>query len=298
MRFLLPTMPLYLLPAMWIFRQFSDRRLAAVALGAVTVFQVIYCVPESNAMMHREKAGAARAAETIVKVEEQIPAGSVIVGDRTVLGSLYFTGNWKFADASFMSGGPGGILEEFMRRRGASDRPSPMQVTKGQQSRAAYRDLPPEEHATLALADLRQWAEGREVYWIGDRSAVRRFESLTAGEAEFDRTGEIEIETPDAEQTPGLPGRPGNMRDLLRQRFRAMPGPPPVGRDFGPRAGLRPAQSRSATGPPDDMMPPDGMSGPPGGFSSPGALGRRPMRRPGGFPGMAPSGSYEIYRLR
>ena len=222
-RFLLPTMPLYLLPAMWLFRQFGDRRIAAVVLGALLVVQVVRGVPGSMERMRREHDGAQRSAMAVEWLDENIPESSVVVSNRRFLEQVNFTGKWKLADSSVFLGD---------RRRGFGpaamfgndpDRPSPMQVGKAAKLRAKYEDLGPWERASLALDDAEAWAEGKETYWIssGDRE-IRQVERLIAGSASLQKVGSIELPAAQVSRTrrPGFGGTgPERMREMMRRRM-------------------------------------------------------------------------------
>ncbi|MCP5116710.1 MAG: hypothetical protein GY953_38270 [bacterium] len=233
-RFLLPTLPLYVLPAMWLFRQFASTPVARAALGALLAVHLLHSVPTAFERMTVEKDRARGSAASLAWIEEHIPEGSILVGDRGVQESVHFAGKWKLADASlFNVGSPRGRMRAGFRGRmfgEVDEAPMPMQRGKAEEILSRYRDLPPGEAAELALADLRDWAGGREVYWLGDAAAMP--------EVRVEQFGAIKMPEPDF-PAPSARGRrrgpgPGGM----------MPGGPPPpglegfpGRRRGPRGG-------------------------------------------------------------
>ena len=222
-RFLLPTLPLYLLPAMWLVRQFADRRVAAAALGILLAVQWARGIPGSMERLRREHDGAKRSALAVDWLERNIPESSVIISSRRLLEQVNHTGKWKLADAAVVLGdrpgfGPGA-------RFGADpERPSPRQSGKGARLRAKYEGLGPGQRAYTAIEDARGWAEGKETYWIaGGEREIRQLEDLMPDSGMLERVGTMELPAPRASSRPGF--GPGGMdRQRMRQRMRRFMG--------------------------------------------------------------------------
>lgn len=268
LRFLLPTLPLYLLPALWVFRQLQSRAVAAFGLVALLGITLARGIPESRAQVADQQERNRRSAVAASWVRERIPAGSIIVGNRGIHDILQYYGRWKLAEEELLLGRgrgrrPGGIGAGFGR---GPDAPSPMQRGKGEKLRAKYRELDESERPLEALNDLLAWAgDERDIFWIGRRSQVEAFEDATAGAEVFVKVGEFEV--PPAERPEGG-DRPG-------RRPRAGPGGL-MGRVRAGRVGMG--------------GPIGGRRGPPGRSRRGGGADGGPMR------GLS-TGSYEVFRL-
>lgn len=252
-RFLLPTMPLFLVPALWFFRLHGARRVARYGLLALVVITLGRNLPDSIERLRSEHEGAARTSEALAWIEENVPAGSILVAERRLQDYLHFTGKWRLADGGvllgsgggFGFGGPGGLGRgnlprgrtlRGVRRQGAgngrrpgrtSGRPSPMQRGKAEEMRRKYRELPPGERSIVAVNDLLDWAgDGGDVYWIGSRREIQRFDELVAGAEKFERVGEFELSRPPRETREqgrrGLGGALGMLRGWRRDGMASM----------------------------------------------------------------------------
>ena len=240
-RFLMPIVPLFLLPAIVFLQQSLSGKAFPAALIILASLQAVRAADGTTARMERQRASAERSAVALAWLEENVPEGSVIVSDRRLNEQIHFDRRWKLADASlfvssrgrgfrgpggFGGGPPGGFggPGEPGRRFGADgDRPTPMQQGKAQTLRARYADLDPRERTRLAAADLREWAGTAAIFWAGseeDAAAV----SESIGEA--DLVGRIEMPdaADDASQTPpfaaGGPGQPDMLEMMSRMRRR------------------------------------------------------------------------------
>jgi hypothetical protein len=217
-RFLLPTLPLYLPPAIWFLRRAISGRTFVVALAGLVVLQAGIGLPEGFRRMAGQAAMSDRSAKLLAGLEKLVPTGAVLLADRPVQETLHFTGLWKQADLALFGDG-----EEPMGRRGprfgpgANDddeaRPAPMQRDKGKALRARYEGLPPREKTALLLADLEAWANpDREIYLVASEDRAGPPFRVLQRAAELTRVGEIEIpreEAPDAGPRGRRRGGPG-----------------------------------------------------------------------------------------
>jgi len=276
-RFLLPTIPLYLPPALWLFKRLNPVLLGRTALGALLVIQLADSIPASENRMTEEMHRAETSATVIAWAENHIPPGSIVVADRLTGESLHFTGKWKLADANFILGnGRGARREEFMRRLfgDQANQPRPMQPGKLKIVRSNYQGLTSGEHAALALQDLTRWADdSAEIFWIGDGRQIERFERLTEGSARFEPAGEIKL--PEFAEFGARGSRFGvrgavTMPKTARRRLPGQRGP----------AG---------------MPPPPEFGAAPGGHPIPRGMRPAPL---GGMPGPGTPERLEVYRLK
>jgi len=285
MRFLLPTLPLYLLPALWLLARLDSALIRNVAVGAVLAVTLLLSIPLSARQVAGEFVLTQRAAALLGWIEEDIPAGSVIVADHGIHEEIHFTGRWKLADVTVVVGaGPRGGRRELMASLfGGADTPRPMQPGKGEKLRARYRGLSPEETARRALEDLAVWARtgSGEIYWVGDRAQVERFAHQTGGAAAFELAGRIELPGVEMGMLAGVaPGAVGE-----RAPWRARP------RARGPGAG-----PGFPAGPPPEEAPWSPPAAMPGrGFPRTRALPGKGVAIPGGGP---PRAVIEVYRLK
>lgn len=245
-RFLLPTLPLYLPPAIWFLHRAVAGRTFAVVLAGLVLLQAGMGARDGLTRLQGQAAASERAAMLLVGLEEFVPAGAVLLADRFVQEPVHFTGLWKQADLSIlderrgpMAGRPPGPFG--MGGQGDADRPMPMQPEKGKALRARYEGLQGRERTAMLLADLEAWADPDDAIYLAAYEdqpnpalrALRRGATLTP-------VGRIEI----SEEAP-----PDAM--LPRGRRRPGPGfPPPPGFLPGAPALRNPMQPFSpASGP-------------------------------------------------
>ncbi len=107
LRFLLPTLPLYLLPAFWFLRNFERNRVVRVAAVALVLMQVGIWVPTMLDRTQEEHDRIQNAAIAVKFLREEVPSGSVLVADRRLQETLQFYPNWELVDASVLSGSRG-----------------------------------------------------------------------------------------------------------------------------------------------------------------------------------------------
>jgi len=245
LRFLLPTLPLYLLPAFWLVKRLRPEKLATATVVVLSAIHILTGIPDSIERLASEREVADRSNLALHWLDTHVPAGSVIVGDRQLLAQIHFTGKWKLADDNVVFGGdigdgPAGRGPDGINRSG---RPSPKQWGKTDDLRRKYGDLAPSERPLETLSDLRAWAqEGQAIYWVGPKRAVASFESATGGAAAFEEIGRIDIpeaRLPDLrsiDRDPfGIPGgAPGGPpgADGRRRREMADPWILPAGRQL------------------------------------------------------------------
>ena len=231
-RFLLPTLPLYLPPAFYLFRILLPPPILLPAVTALVVLQISIGQPAGALELRRQAASADRSAAAIRGIDELVPDGAVVFGDRRLNEQLHFTGQWKLADADLLlepsqrgrRPGPGGLSPP----PGGANRPSPRQRGKGAQLRARYQRLSGTEKARAALEDSKAWAGSEGVYLALSERDRERLPELPPG-CGFELAGRIE-----------LPGEPQDERRLGPQRRGppGRPGPPAGGGGAGSEFGL------------------------------------------------------------
>jgi hypothetical protein len=216
-RFLLPTMPLYLPPAIWFVRRAVAGRAFLVALCALAAMQVGIGMPAGLERMRTQGESSTRPAAYLAGLEELVPKSAVLLANMPMQEAVHFTGEWKQADLSLfrepggrMGRRPGGFLP-FPGSGGDDDRPSSMQRDKGKDLRARYEGLDSRDRTALLLADLQAWANpDSEIYLAASNDesddafrAIQRTADLTP-------VGVIELPESAPEAQPRRrPRRPG-----------------------------------------------------------------------------------------
>lgn len=253
-RFLMPIVPLFFLPAIVFLRESAPGRAFPAALLVLASLQGVRAASGTAERMGSQRASAERSAIALAWLENNVPEGSLIVGDRQLNEQIHFAGKWKLADASLLvgsrgrrfagPGGPGGAGGPGGRRgrRGGEDRPSPMQEGKAEALRARYAGLSAKQRSGLAAEDVRAWAEGAEIYWAGDErdaESASRALGMTAEAGRIEMPGDTREERspflggPFEKTAPGGPGAA-----MTARARRPQPGRGGPGGGGGPRFGL------------------------------------------------------------
>lgn len=277
-RFLLPVLPLYLLPAFYFLKQKLDTKPLIISLCLLVLVQALPGFDGISGRLARQRSGSIRGAKILAALEDKVPDGSVLfLGERSANDQVHYAQRWKLADASLLSG-PGRGFGMGRRRPGRDpDRPSPMQREKATELRAVYDDLSGPERTAAVLDDVEQWAQGQEVFWVLPQDQGESGLAAIDGLAFHEKLGTIEF--PESDRSEDVEPPTG------RRRFGG-----PGGR--GPRAFAGPGGGFGGRG----------FPGPPG--LGPGTGGPRGRRFPG-FGGRSPgggllgggSGPLDIYRL-
>jgi hypothetical protein len=254
LRFLLPTLPLYLLPALWFFREHHKGMSTGIVLGVVALVQAGLWLPETLESSIRDKGNLARVAMVVQGVREHAPEGSVVIADRRLNESLQYY-RWQLLDSNVVMGGRGparGFDRGGFRPAGfdrgqdvgdtnAPARAMPMQRAKARKLREKYENaISDRQRYQLIVDDLYDLAGDREVFWVGRSTEVRRLRRYLRDEDSFQEVGKIEL--PADRSTDGSPRRWGRGRVPGAgpgAGFRRQPrGPGPGGGPgFGPRPG-------------------------------------------------------------
>lgn len=211
-RFLLPTLPLYLPPALYFFRTRLPEGALWPTVAALLFFQTAMGQPTGLIELRREAREAERSAAAIAGIEQAVPHGAVILGYERLHDQLNFTGHWKLADAALIAPQPRRRPGDGPPGMGSRDEdgPSPRQRDKGAGLRARYEGLPPSEKTAAVLDDAAAWAGEAGVYWVMTEETSRRLPQLPAGFA-LEEAGRIEFEgAPRLPRRAGGPGPPAD----------------------------------------------------------------------------------------
>ena len=208
-RFLLPTLPLYLPPALYFFRTCLPGRALWPSLAVLVLFQTGMGQPTGLIELRQEALKADRSAAAIEGIEAVVPNGSVVLGDDRLHDQLNFTGQWKLADAELILpsprrgpgvGPPGPPPDEGVG-------PSPRQRGKGAELRARYDGLNPADKLAAVLEEAAAWAGEAHVYWVMPESSIKRAPAMPDG-YDLEQIARIELPGPPQRSSRGPGGMP------------------------------------------------------------------------------------------
>lgn len=205
-RFLLPTLPLYLPPALYALRVLLPAGTLGPAAAILLFLQISVGQPPRTYQLHEEAEAADRSVAAIEGLEAVIPPGAVIFGDYRLHDQLNFTGQWKLADAELL------LRPSRPRRRprpSAPKEPSPRQRGKADDLRSRYTDLSEPERVRAVLHDAESWAGDDAVFLVLASGAEERLPDLPAAYA-LATAGQIEFQAIAPNPTPGPPRRPAS----------------------------------------------------------------------------------------
>jgi hypothetical protein len=193
-RFLLPTIPLYLLAALCFVDGLAEARQRRAVLGGFLALHLLVAVPDGVARMHQLGARIDVAEITVDGVEDAVPGTSVIVAPHAVQTLLDPFGRWKLAEWSLLwpfdppSGPPGVPLPVGPQ---GERRASPFQPGKGKALRSPYEGLDQPATYRAVLRDLFAWAGQDTIYWIGQADWIDAMRPHLEGAVRFDLIGRI-----------------------------------------------------------------------------------------------------------
>lgn len=259
LRFLVPTFPFFAVAGAWLLaalvRDFGPA--GRVAVGVVATLQLLVSGVNSAQTLQRSQATLSAAARARVAAEQHVPAGSIVILDRTLAESLDAVGRWRIVEEGLigglgprrpgmgprpLGGGAGGPPADA-----DTNRPSPLQLGKNRAQQERYAGLPPTERRARVWADIAAWAGDRPVYWFA--RSIEGMENALPGGADHATVLEIEAPAMGFGPRPGGPpmglGGPGFAGRAGREAggprgggFESPQGGPRGGPGFGPPGGL------------------------------------------------------------
>jgi hypothetical protein len=214
LRFLLPTLPLYLISAFCFSREYGKSTAVRAGFVFLVLAQVGLWVPETIDSASQRGRDLTRAATAIQFVRDNVPPDGVVIADSGLQEHLMYYPGLRLVDAELVlsagSGNMPGLKPRGGRRPGANPgakggrfplgKANPRQHEKASRLRAQYDVEDQERRTSLIIMDLYELAGDPPVlYWIGQEDVVRRFGRLLDAEDRFVKIGEIDL--------PGEPER-------------------------------------------------------------------------------------------
>ncbi len=166
MRFLVPTLFVYPIAAVWMLQMLTSRsRPAAVSAAVVLLLVTIaWGLPASLRAMHREAENNASLSIVTRAVTQHVDPDSIVIADGQIQQQLDYVGGWRLADESILTHGnrrpPRRMQEE------GEDAPRPTQIGRAERLKR-YKGLQGMERFDAFAEDVQDWAgTERKVYWI------------------------------------------------------------------------------------------------------------------------------------
>lgn len=200
-RFLLPTLPLYVLAAIWLIDQVQQERMKRLALtvfvGLHAAIAVVDGVPRT-----RRIGRFADVAQTVrSELLAIVPAGSGLVAPPAVEALLEYDGRWKLVDWSLLWKGPPPPTPSGVPQPIGSDgkrQVSPQQPGKAAALRQKYASLDEAARMQAVLTDVIDWAAGAGVYWVGEEAWTKEVSAVVGPRIRFERVHGIASPSRDA----------------------------------------------------------------------------------------------------
>ena len=223
LRFLIPTFPFFAVTGAWLAGRLAGNlgRAGLAAVVAVASLQLLIAVTGSVQALGQAKTSLRAAARTRAVAQKEIPAGSVIIVERTLAESLDAVGRWRLVEENTVGGtgprgGPGGMMRPMggpgFGEAAGENAPSPQQIGKNHSQQERYAGLSPTARRARVWTDIAAWAGDRPVYWLA-RSLDAVEAALPAGAnyegvAEVDTPAMLGMGAPGGGMPPGM-GGPG-----------------------------------------------------------------------------------------
>lgn len=173
-RFLLPTLPLYVLGALMLVERLPARFVPPAAAVLLVLHAGMFVV---DTLPRKERIARFVDRNVIVRQEaiRLLPDGAVVIAPLGAAVLLEYEMRWKIVDWSLLTDEPAGPMEAGVPQPvgpAGERQPSPVQPDKAAELRAAYAGLEPGERYAAVLDDVAAWADGAPIYWMGDRAWI------------------------------------------------------------------------------------------------------------------------------
>jgi hypothetical protein len=194
-RFLLPTLPVWVASAAWLTANVSSPRVARVLLLVLVGGHAALFVGDTIPRTRRIADFGDRMRLASDAVHSAVPRGSVVIAPGAFQSMMEYPGDWKLADWTLFWSGPlpprpTGVPAP--RAADGSPQPSPQQVGKGETLRRRYAGLAETPRIHAALADAFAWADGSPVIWIGDERWIAEASKVLAPRWRLERLAAID----------------------------------------------------------------------------------------------------------
>jgi len=172
MRFLLPTLPIYILAAAWALSEAlkSAPKAARIAIPIVLLtFQGLWGIPDLWQQTGQQGYQRDMLARVTDALDQSTHHGDIVLANNQILQHLDFVRHWKLADSSLVSGMGPGMRRGFGNMQNP-DAPSPMQAEKQRERSELYAQGDWQQFSS----DLQDWAgPNQKIYVVAPESELR-----------------------------------------------------------------------------------------------------------------------------
>lgn len=193
LRFLLPSIPLYVLATLVLLKERLPSVAGRAALAAVVAFQLAFYMPASVRALRQTSRWIERSELVVDGVASVVPEGGVVVASDATETLLDVYGRWRLVEWTLLWPGPLPEPPSYVPaplspegRRQAS----PTQPEKARALRGPLLTADGEPDLERVLDEVARWSGG-VFYWVGDAAWIARVRGRTARPIEFETVGSI-----------------------------------------------------------------------------------------------------------
>jgi hypothetical protein len=273
MRFLLPTLYLYVIAGVWFFQMIYDwaPKLMKISLGLVILCNILITMLISGVNMFMMRANTENLIEATSVVAEYAKPGDIIITPQNLQIYFDFLGTWRVVDGSYLKKNPQSPFDALgelgadnkpLARSNVNEQDLPPQVlvrkalTEMERNHEAierYKMLDENQFAPAFLNDLFVWSQpNRSIFWIEKWDEMVKFDS---NNIHLEKLDELEVPS-HVFGMPGLPP-PRGPRRLGPPGQRGRIGKPENNPDLDDPDGVIPNTEAKPDGP--RMRGPNGM---------------------------------------
>ena len=211
-RFLLPTLPLWVVAGVYFTASAGSPRVGRLMLGALVASHALMFVVDTLPRTRRIARFADRMRLATEAVSRNVPRGSVVIAPAPYASLMEYHGDWKLAEWTLLWTGPLPPRPTGVPSALTDDgrpQPSPEQRGKGAELRRRYDGLAEPARLRAALGDAFAWAAGAPVIWIGDDRWTSSAAAIVAPHYRLERLTTIDSPVAGPEAPPWwLPALP------------------------------------------------------------------------------------------
>jgi len=218
---LLPTYICYVVGGCWILARVTSRLSAPIRWciwAVVLVLQAAWGGGWGLLMQHNETMQYLREipARVADALEDTSQPGDVIIAEPQVLRHLDFVRKWRLVDSTLIGLDP--QLYRFLRRKQDRDPPSQVQL-EDRSARFAreYGAMPPDEREHALAREIRRWADGHEVYYVGTERQLNRMHGPEFNSGRFRIVARVPLPRPPDADEPLRKGPPRTFHYLRNE---------------------------------------------------------------------------------
>lgn len=209
LRFLLPLFPLFSIAAawtLWFMTRSLDRTSRTAAVSVILLIYALWGIPSSIQQCRTLEYQHQILSQATAALRKDVPAGSVVMANEGILQHLDFIRAWRLADPVQFSRG----TRQNQPGEAEDDTPRPRQSGKLKSLMAKYEGLSGQALTQALGEDIRKWAAGGTVYFIGTETELQNMSDTYFRKQKYSIVEKIEL--PEAPKDMTMQRRGGGMR--------------------------------------------------------------------------------------